>query len=198
MWCFHPCLCCPLNQLLADILVTNQALGTRAYESSRTDNQSTGAPISGAGGLTIAGGAGEEGLSADHQLLCQIGNCLQLDTVRSIVHIALHCFNVPRSLGEAMQGAISLLLRRVVAPFCYCIFMRGHQPMSVWDSPDVYIPMRMAYVLVQVYWPDFDSVLNPVFFYCVLFACTAVRSFSCAAARFFSSGYSAGAMGCCG
>lgn len=39
-------------------------------------------------GLAAGGGAntgpGEEGLSADHQLLCQIGNCLQLDAVSTI------------------------------------------------------------------------------------------------------------------
>lgn len=72
--------------VLAHVLLTNQALGTRAYEASRIESQSTAAPISGAGALASAGGLGEEGLSADHQLLCQIGNCLQLDTVRSIMH----------------------------------------------------------------------------------------------------------------
>lgn len=85
-----------LNESLAQILLTNQALGTRAYEESRGEKQQqpAGAPISGAVGLTTtAGGPGEEGLSADHQLLCQIGNCLQLDTVRSMMNIALHRFS---------------------------------------------------------------------------------------------------------
>lgn len=36
------------------------------------------------GGTTNTSGSGEEGLSADHQLLCQIGNCLQLDAVSTI------------------------------------------------------------------------------------------------------------------
>ncbi|CAM9387937.1 unnamed protein product, partial [Ectocarpus sp. 13 AM-2016] len=56
------------------------ALGTRAYEASRMDH-SNGAPLALSGGATTTGGHGEEGLSADHQLLCQIGNCLQLETV---------------------------------------------------------------------------------------------------------------------
>jgi len=36
------------------------------------------------GGTTNTSGPGEEGLSADHQLLCQIGNCLQLDAVSTM------------------------------------------------------------------------------------------------------------------
>ena len=89
-------------------LVPNQALGTRAYESSRIESQSTAAPISGAGGLTSAGGSGEEGLSADHQLLCQIGNCLQLDTVRSIMHMVLHRFSGKLgSIGKQQCGVPS-------------------------------------------------------------------------------------------
>lgn len=57
-----------------------QALGTRAYEASRMD-QANGAPLAQGGGSANTGGHGEEDLSADHQLLCQIGNCLQLDAV---------------------------------------------------------------------------------------------------------------------
>lgn len=56
---------------------TDQALGTRAYEASQ-DNPGT-ALIAGSG--TGAGGVDEDELSADYQLLCQIGNCLQLDSV---------------------------------------------------------------------------------------------------------------------
>lgn len=70
-----------LSDAVQCLLSCVTALGTRAYEASRIESQSTAAPISGAGALASAGGLGEEGLSADHQLLCQIGNCLQLDTV---------------------------------------------------------------------------------------------------------------------
>lgn len=59
------------------VYVANQALGTHAYEASQ-DNP--GAALI-AGGGAGAPGLDEEGLSADHQLLCQIGNCLQLDAV---------------------------------------------------------------------------------------------------------------------
>lgn len=60
-----------------------QALGTRAYETSREEQQSTAGArtIAGGGGGAVGAGLGEEELSADHQLLCQIGNCLQLDAV---------------------------------------------------------------------------------------------------------------------
>ena len=59
----------------------SQALATRAYEASRMDH-SNGLAVG--GGTANTGGHGEEGLSADHQLLCQIGNCLQLDAVNTI------------------------------------------------------------------------------------------------------------------
>lgn len=60
----------------------SQALGTRAYEASRIDHSNGVPPLALGGGATNTGGHhGDEGLSADHQLLCQIGNCLQLDAV---------------------------------------------------------------------------------------------------------------------
>lgn len=47
-------------------------------------DHSNGVPLALGGGASNTGGQnGEEGLSADHQLLCQIGNCLQLDAVRA-------------------------------------------------------------------------------------------------------------------
>lgn len=55
-----------------------QALGTHAYEASQEGGGCAPAAGTGAG----QAGVSEGELSADYQLLCQIGNCLQLDTVR--------------------------------------------------------------------------------------------------------------------
>lgn len=57
-----------------------QALGTRAYEASRTE----AAAVSVTGVGANSGAHAEERLSADHQLLCQIGNCLQLNAVSQL------------------------------------------------------------------------------------------------------------------
>lgn len=92
----------------------SQALGTRAYEASRMD-QSNGAPLALGGGATKTGGHGEEGLSPDHQLLCQIGNCLQLDAVSTTawvssrhVLLGLAYFRCP---GVSKQHRVVSLLR---------------------------------------------------------------------------------------
>lgn len=71
-----------------------QALGTRAYEASRMDHTNANAmPTPLGGGGNNAGGNGEEGLSADHQLLCQIGNCLQLEAVSAMNELKIiSCF----------------------------------------------------------------------------------------------------------
>ncbi|CAM9159942.1 unnamed protein product [Pylaiella littoralis] len=70
-----------LSDAVQCLLSCVTALGTRAYEASRVDH-SNGALLARGGGTTTTGGHhGEEGFSADHQLLCQIGNCLQLDAV---------------------------------------------------------------------------------------------------------------------
>lgn len=58
-------------------LVT-QALATRAYEASQ---DAPGAVVATTVGGTTAGTHSQGTLSADHELLCQIGNCLQLDEV---------------------------------------------------------------------------------------------------------------------
>lgn len=57
-------------------------------------DHTNGASLALGGGATTTGGAGEEGLSADHQLLCQIGNCLQLETVSPDSVDARRCFCV--------------------------------------------------------------------------------------------------------
>lgn len=81
----------PLWSLAVEVSVPkhsqNQALGTRAYEASRLEDQTASAALAVVGGGVNAVPLGDGGLSADHQLLCQIGNCLQLDAVSILLRL---------------------------------------------------------------------------------------------------------------
>ncbi|CAM9110838.1 unnamed protein product [Choristocarpus tenellus] len=56
-------------------------LSTRAYECPAVDSHNLGTAMVTTGGVGGTGNTGDGVLSADHQLMCQIGNCLQLDMV---------------------------------------------------------------------------------------------------------------------